>query len=88
MNSNSFKTNLIKIDNSQCVKLPESLLALTGIDNDVEISVIDRSIVIRATPGPRAGWADHFAAMSDSDDDRLSEMPPLTKWELEYWEWE
>lgn len=54
------RTAIRKIGNSQGVLIPKPMLAETGLDADVDISVENGTIVLRPIQDhrPRAGWAD------------------------------
>lgn len=54
------RTAIRKIGNSQGVLIPKPMLAETGLDVDVDISVENGAIVLRPIQDhqPRAGWAD------------------------------
>ena len=54
------RTAIRKIGNSQGVLIPKPMLAETGLDADVDISVENGTIVLRPIRDhqPRAGWAD------------------------------
>jgi antitoxin MazE len=56
----AMRTAIRKIGNSQGVLIPKLMLAETGLDADVDISVENGTIVLRPIqdPSPRAGWAD------------------------------
>lgn len=88
------KARIVRIGNSQGVRIPKPLLEQTGLADEVEISVEENRIVIApAVPEPsppRKGWAKAFKAMAVAGDDALldgdSQVP--TKWDGEEWEWE
>ena len=43
---------------------------------------------IKASDGPRAGWAEQFALMAERGDDRhLDDGGPATTWDETGWEW-
>lgn len=88
MENNAIRTSLIKIGNSQGVRLPKTLLAMSGIENDVEIAVIDGTITIRAAKKAREGWAESFQAMAVAGDDQLIDPPIPSEWDEAEWEWE
>jgi antitoxin MazE len=54
------RTAIRKIGNSQGVLIPKPMLAETGLETDVDISVENGTIVLRPIRDhePRAGWAD------------------------------
>jgi antitoxin MazE len=83
------KTRIIKIGNSQGVRLPKLLLTQIGLGKEVELEVQQDQIVIRPAQGPRNGWDAQFRAMAERGDDRLldSEAGDLTTWDTDEWVW-
>jgi antitoxin MazE len=83
------RTKLIKIGNSQGIRLPKTLLEQSGILGEVEIELQPEGIMIRpiAPPKPRSGWEKAFAEMNTLGDDRLLDEPTATAWEETEWEW-
>lgn len=84
------KAHLIRIGNSQGIRIPKPLLEQTKLRDEVEIEVQDDCLVIRAIGNPRAGWDEAFAAMARQDDDALLDNKELvpTRWDEEEWEWQ
>jgi antitoxin MazE len=83
------KTRIVRIGNSQGIRIPKLLLEQTGLQGEVEIHVENDSLVIRPIRHPRAGWAAAFEEMSRRGDDKLldPDTPSLTSWDEEEWEW-
>ena len=82
------KTRIVRIGNSQGIRIPKPLLEQSGLGEEVEIEVRSNEIVIRAVTRPRAGWDEAFAAMSAEGDDALIEPDVLTdRWDDEEWTW-
>jgi antitoxin MazE len=70
------KTRIIRIGNSQGIRIPKRLLEQTGLRGEVEISVLGNSLLIRpAGKPPRAGWAAAFREMARRGDDALLDDP-------------
>lgn len=82
------KTNIIRIGNSQGIRIPKVILALSGIEDAVELIVRNRSIVIRPVKHVRSDWEASFEAMASHDDDKLLDEKVLTDWDEQEWEWE
>jgi antitoxin MazE len=84
---NVIQARLIKIGNSQGLRLPKVLLEQSGISEEVEIEVQPDGLVIRpiVVSQVRSGWAEAFAKMSAHGDDRLLDDVELTDWTE--WEW-
>jgi antitoxin MazE len=84
----SVKGRMIKVGNSQGIRIPQSLLEQSGISGNVEIEVTDNQIVITAASRAQTGWAEKFARMSDTEDeDILLDSVSVTTWDEEKWEW-
>jgi antitoxin MazE len=83
------KTRIVRIGNSQGIRIPKPLLEQTGLQGEVEILVENNSLVIRPIRRPREGWAEAFQEMAQRGEDKLldSDMPSLTSWDEEEWEW-
>lgn len=83
------KTRIIRIGNSQGVRIPKPLLEQSGITGAVELEVEDNKIVIHAVIQPRQSWEKEFAAMAEQGDDQLIDPGvPASDWDTEEWQWE
>jgi antitoxin (DNA-binding transcriptional repressor) of toxin-antitoxin stability system len=51
------KTRIVRIGNSQGIRIPKLLLAESGLEGEVEIEVRGGELVVRAAGAPRAGAA-------------------------------
>ena len=65
--------DLVKIGNSQGIRLPKSIIEQAGLTAQLELEVSDGSITIRAAKRPRQDWAQAATACAESGDDRLDE---------------
>jgi antitoxin MazE len=83
------KTRIVRIGNSQGVRIPKPLLDQTGLQGEVEIKAHENSLIISATRKPREGWEEAFRTMAERGDDRLldPDVPSLTSWDDTEWEW-
>jgi len=83
------KTRIVRVGNSQGIRIPKLLLEQTGLHGEVDISARDETLVIRAARKPRDGWAAAFRDMSRRDDDALldRDAPSLSIWDEGEWEW-
>ena len=87
MTNESIRASIVRIGNSQGVRIPKTLLAISGIENDVEIVVTKGAIIIRPARKARENWAEQFEAMALSGDDTLLDDLVLTEWDKEDWKW-
>ena len=85
----ALQTRIVRIGNSQGVRIPKPLLEQAGIGDRVELDVHAGQITFRPARRARAGWEEHFAAMANAGDDRLLDGAQLaaTAWAKEEWEW-
>ena len=60
---------IVKIGNSQGIRIPKPLLEQTGIADDVELEVKDNQIIIHPLSSPRQGWDAAFKEMAEKEDD-------------------
>ena len=82
------KTRIVRIGNSQGVRIPKPLLEQSGLGEEVELEVRADEIVIRAASRPRAGWEEAFRSMADAGDDELLDPDVVSdRWVDEEWTW-
>lgn len=86
------RTRLVRIGNSQGIRIPKVLLDQVGLGGEVEIEAQDQQLVVRPVPPagrPRAGWEEQFRAMADRGDDWLPEGDgqALSRFDAHEWEW-
>ena len=83
------KATIVKIGNSQGIRIPKPILQQCGFQDEVEIEVQDHALVIRASQRPRQMWETAFQAMATHKDDALLDegSEPLTTWDENEWEW-
>jgi antitoxin MazE len=87
METNVIHTKIIKIGNSQGVRLPKAILEMSHIDHEAELYVDNGAIIIRAPKKARSGWKEAFAAMHAQGDDALLDEDTPTEWDAEGWAW-
>ena len=83
------KTRIIKIGNSQGVRIPKLLLERSNLAGEVELEAEDNRIIIRSTKQPRQDWERAFRAMAERGDDSLLDGNPSsqTQWDEDEWQW-
>ena len=83
------KTNVVRIGNSQGVRIPKPIIRQTGLLGEVDIAVKGNMIVISKPEKPRSGWAEAFAEMNRNKDDVLldPEVAASSVWDEKEWEW-
>ena len=83
------RARIVKIGNSQGIRLPKPILEQLKINEDVEIEVENNQIVIRPVANPRDGWDDAFRLMGESGDDGLidGDQNITHTWDEAEWQW-
>ena len=85
----AMRTRIVRIGNSQGVRIPKLLLERSKLADEVELEAQDEQIVIRRAKQPRQDWAEAFRAMSASGADELLDGDLLrqTSWDEREWQW-
>ena len=82
-------TRIVKIGNSQGIRIPKPLLEQVGLNGTVQLEVEADCLILRPVRVPRQGWEAQFQRMAENGDDALvdSDIPSMTKWDETEWEW-
>lgn len=81
---------IVKIGNSQGIRIPKILLEQSGLHDEVELEVQKDQLIIRPKRSIREGWENAFRLMAEKGDDQLLDKENLTNqssWDAEEWEW-
>ncbi len=81
------RTRIVKVGNSQGIRIPKPLLEQSGIDTEVEIEVNGDHLIVRRASCVRTGWNEAFARMAELQDDVLLDDVDTTSWDKVEWEW-
>ena len=82
------RTRIVRIGNSRGIRIPKALLEESGLNDEVDLSVQDGTLVIAPVDQPRRGWAEAFRAMALAGDDGLLDAAvTTTDFDEESWEW-
>ncbi len=86
------KARIIKIGNSQGIRIPKPMIEQAGLGEEVELEVQQDQIVLRPSKHvrlPREGWEEQIRLLVKRGDDKLLDgdtLPP-TQWDVSEWEW-
>lgn len=81
-------TRIVRIGNSQGIRIPKPLIERAGLSGELEISARKGAIVVQAAKKPRAGWDEAFQAMAENGDDQMIDGDaPSTHWDETEWTW-
>jgi len=83
------KARIVRIGNSQGIRIPKPLILQAGLKGEVELEIEDNRLVISSVDRPRAGWGDAFRRMAEKGDDSLldGDLVATTDWDEKEWEW-
>lgn len=84
------KTKIIRIGNSQGVRIPKPLIEESGITEEIEMILRDDEIVLRSAETTRKDWEESFKRMAEQDDDALLDQKEIEKpseWDEAEWTW-
>ena len=84
------KTKLIRIGNSQGVRIPKPLIEESGLTEEIEMILKDNEIILRSAETTRKNWDEAFEKMAEQDDDVLLDQDKIEKasdWDEDEWTW-
>ena len=83
------KTRIVRIGNSQGIRIPKPIIEQLGFAEEVELEIFPDQLVVRSVHSPRFGWDQQFQAMAEAGDDQLldEDVVSLTEWDEIEWEW-
>ena len=81
------RVSIIKIGNSQGVRLPKPILEQCGFHDEVEIEVRNHELILKSPTNPRTNWEKAFKAMASNKDDTFLDPALPTQWDEGDWEW-
>jgi antitoxin MazE len=86
----AMRSSIVRIGNSQGVRIPKLLLDETGLSGEVEIRAENGTLLIGRARQPREGWDQAFQQMASRGDDLLLDAasPSLSKWDRDQWQWQ
>ena len=82
------KAELIKIGNSQGIRIPKPIIEQCGLKKIVNIEVRDNSLIISSAQQRRRGWDKASALMHQRGDDRLLDADVIdSEFDNNEWTW-
>lgn len=82
------RAEIIKIGNSQGVRLPKVILEQCGFERSVELIVEGHCLILKPISERREGWDQAFQSMAEyHDEEPLWPEPSESAFEQEEWTW-
>ena len=84
----TMKTKIVQIGNSRGVRLPKSFIEEAGLENEVELRLVEGGILVESAPTPRAGWSEAAKHLHDVEKGVMLDEPVATHFDDSEWSWE
>jgi len=81
------KAKIVKIGNSQGIRIPKILLKQTGLNGEIDIQVDGNRLILAPATRPREGWEEAFDEIARKREDGLLDGYVPTRWDEEEWKW-
>jgi antitoxin MazE len=81
------KTKLVRIGNSRGVRIPKPLLEEAGLEDEVQLRVVESGIIIEGLNKPRSGWAEAASELEASAEGGLLDDAVSTEFDETEWTW-
>ena len=81
------KTKIVRIGNSRGVRIPKPLLEQAGLEDEVQLRVVESGIIIEGTARPRAGWGLAAELLRERGEDSLLDEIVATDFDESEWKW-
>ncbi len=82
------KAEIIRIGNSQGIRLPKAIIQQCGFGDTVDLEVQEGRLVISAVRHVREGWDEAFKSMAEIGDDApLMDDNIQNEWDRTEWRW-
>ena len=81
------KTKIVRIGNSQGIRIPKPLLEEAGLGEVVELRITETGLALESLSEPRAGWAEAARALTESESDEEAVPFVSNEFDESDWEW-
>jgi antitoxin MazE len=82
----TMRVRLDRIGNSRGIRLPKAIIDQVGLDDEVELRVEERRLVIEPATRPRAGWVEAIRSLGVEPANQLDPSTP-TRFDETEWQW-
>jgi antitoxin MazE len=89
MGVEAMRASIVRIGNSQGIRIPKVVLEQTHLSGEVELEVRGNQIVISHVKKARADWDKYFKLMAERGDDKFIDADSVNQssWDEEEWQW-
>ena len=79
---------IVRIGNSQGVRIPKPLLEEAGLEGEVRLRVVAAGVLIERAAPARDGWAEAARLVRERGEDGLVDEVMATDFDAGEWSWE
>jgi antitoxin MazE len=85
----SIKTSIVRIGNSQGIRIPKTLLEQCHLHDEMELEPRDGYLILKSARKTREGWDKAFQAMANQGDDAMINGDVILEntWDKDEWVW-
>ena len=83
----NIKSKIIRIGNSQGIRIPQMLLKQLHLDDEVEMLVEDNQLIVRSARRARHTWKMQFERSHKPEAEDDDALPQLSDWDGNEWSW-
>jgi antitoxin MazE len=83
------RTNIVRIGNSQGIRIPKAIIEQCHWGTDVDLEVQDKKLIICSAAHPCQGWGEKFELMATSGEATLlnGDLINRSAWDENEWQW-
>ena len=82
------KTKIVRIGKSLGVCIPKPLIEEAGLEDEVQLRIVESGLLIEGASRPRAGWEKAAQKLRAKGEDGLLDEPGPSDFDESEWEWE
>lgn len=87
MAGNVIEGKMVRIGNSKGIRIPKVVREQLGLDENIEMEVLNGALIIRPKKHPRDGWEEEIAEIAANDHDEPI-WPDYMQHDFDDTEWE
>jgi len=81
------KTRIVRIGNSQGIRIPKPLLEQAGLGDEVELRLEPEGILLAAASAPRTGWAEAAQELRERGGEDVLDGFVSSDFDEREWQW-
>lgn len=83
----AIRAQLVKVGNSQTIRIPKIILQQLDFSKGVELEVQNQHLIVRPVKTVRQNWQTAFETMRQQNDDQMLDPETKTQFDQTDWDW-